>query len=421
MPRQLAFVESGRPIGRVSSQRPMRGAGGPTRAQQSNADQQMSFRNRWSSSTSSRIASGSRSRSHWHSSRPAASPSPSGAAARAALIAYAAAPGSWVATCRRGGCARLRRAQAPTVAGRPGVPEGPRGPVRRGRLRGRGQRGRDQSAHGDLVNLGLARAAGLPVVVVGDVDRAGVFAATFGPWRCWTPPTKHTRLAGWSTRSGGTSACSRRAWTRCIASQGARCWVCCRGCPVCGSTPRTPSTSPGSRSARSMVRGRRPGPRRGDAHRRGRRVAELAAAGPEPYVDPGLGGRASRSVTLLPAAVRFGRGNVLDRPVGEALGERVGDTRSTTASSASRAWSARPKASRFSTAGAPGPSGARRGTASSRTTASAERSCASSRPRPPAGLPSRQRRRRRRRELHRCPQTRLGRPRRRSPRHRRAP
>ena len=59
----------------------------PRRAQQSNTDQQMSFRNRWSSSTSSRIASGSWSRCHWHSSRPAPSPSPSGAPARAALIA----------------------------------------------------------------------------------------------------------------------------------------------------------------------------------------------------------------------------------------------------------------------------------------------------------------------------------------------
>ena len=58
-----------------------------TRIQQSNADQQISFRNRWSSSTSSRIASGSWSRCHRHSHRPAASPSPSGAAARAALIA----------------------------------------------------------------------------------------------------------------------------------------------------------------------------------------------------------------------------------------------------------------------------------------------------------------------------------------------
>ena len=62
-------------------------AGAPTRAQQSNTDQQMAFRNRWSSRTSARIASGSWSRCHRHSRRPALSPTPSGAAARAALIA----------------------------------------------------------------------------------------------------------------------------------------------------------------------------------------------------------------------------------------------------------------------------------------------------------------------------------------------
>jgi len=33
---------------------------------------------------------------------------------------------------------------------------------------------------GDLVNMGLARAAGLPAIVVGDIDRGGVFAALFG-------------------------------------------------------------------------------------------------------------------------------------------------------------------------------------------------------------------------------------------------
>ena len=33
---------------------------------------------------------------------------------------------------------------------------------------------------GDFVNLGLARQAGLPVLVVGDIDRGGVFAAFFG-------------------------------------------------------------------------------------------------------------------------------------------------------------------------------------------------------------------------------------------------
>ena len=33
---------------------------------------------------------------------------------------------------------------------------------------------------GDYVNLGLARAQGLPIIVVGDIDRGGVFAALFG-------------------------------------------------------------------------------------------------------------------------------------------------------------------------------------------------------------------------------------------------
>jgi adenosylcobyric acid synthase len=33
---------------------------------------------------------------------------------------------------------------------------------------------------GDIVNMGLARARGLPVIVVGDIDRGGVFAALYG-------------------------------------------------------------------------------------------------------------------------------------------------------------------------------------------------------------------------------------------------
>ncbi|HEX6497656.1 MAG TPA: cobyric acid synthase [Micromonosporaceae bacterium] len=33
---------------------------------------------------------------------------------------------------------------------------------------------------GDMVNMGLARAAGIPAIVVGDIDRGGVFAALYG-------------------------------------------------------------------------------------------------------------------------------------------------------------------------------------------------------------------------------------------------
>ncbi len=39
----------------------------------------------------------------------------------------------------------------------------------------------------DIANMGLARAAGLPVIVVGDIDRGGVFAAMFGTLALLSP------------------------------------------------------------------------------------------------------------------------------------------------------------------------------------------------------------------------------------------
>ena len=49
---------------------------------------------------------------------------------------------------------------------------------------------------GDYVNLGLARAVGLPVVVVGDIDRGGVLAAMYGTWAL-LPEEDRAPLAGW--------------------------------------------------------------------------------------------------------------------------------------------------------------------------------------------------------------------------------
>ena len=49
---------------------------------------------------------------------------------------------------------------------------------------------------GDYVNMGLARRAGLPVVVVGDIDRGGVFASMFGTLAL-LDRADQTLLAGW--------------------------------------------------------------------------------------------------------------------------------------------------------------------------------------------------------------------------------
>ncbi|WP_461021921.1 cobyric acid synthase [Thalassiella azotivora] len=49
---------------------------------------------------------------------------------------------------------------------------------------------------GDYVNMGLARQAGLPVVVVGDVDRGGVLAAMYGTLALLEPDDQ-ALLAGW--------------------------------------------------------------------------------------------------------------------------------------------------------------------------------------------------------------------------------
>jgi len=47
----------------------------------------------------------------------------------------------------------------------------------------------------DLANMGLARAAGLPVLVVGDIDRAACWRASTARSRCSSRPTRRTCAA----------------------------------------------------------------------------------------------------------------------------------------------------------------------------------------------------------------------------------
>ena len=92
----------------------------------------------------------------------------------------------------------------------------------------------------DVANMGLARAAGLPVVLVGDIDRGGVLASMFGtaraarargPGPAWP--------ASWSTSSAATRESSPPASRRCASAPAGPRSGSCRGCAACGSTWRT--------------------------------------------------------------------------------------------------------------------------------------------------------------------------------------
>ena len=72
---------------------------------------------------------------------------------------------------------------------------------------------------GDIVNLRVARAAGLPAIVVGDIDRGGVFAALYGTVALLPPRAARDRCRALSSTSSGAirpswatapGSCSRR-------------------------------------------------------------------------------------------------------------------------------------------------------------------------------------------------------------------
>ena len=110
---------------------------------------------------------------------------------------------------------------------------------------------------GDFVNMGLARAAGLPAIVVGDIDRGGVFAALFGTVALLDAgrPGAGRRLRHQQV-PGRRSACWRPGLdmlTR--ADRAADATACCRSTSTCGWTRRTRWPTGGCSAGRRRPRG----------------------------------------------------------------------------------------------------------------------------------------------------------------------
>ena len=82
----------------------------------------------------------------------------------------------------------------------------------------------------DLANMGLARAADLPVILVGDIDRGGLLAHLFGTVAVLEPEDQRSSRDSWSTSSAATPPCWRRGW---------RSWRQLTGRPTYGVIPYT--------------------------------------------------------------------------------------------------------------------------------------------------------------------------------------
>ena len=138
--------------------------------------------------------------------------------------------------------------------------------VRRRDLRGRRQPGRDQPARPtDIANMGLARAAGLPVIVVGDIDRGGVFAALLGTLAL-LDPADQALVAGFVINKF-------RGDARLLRAGPATCCAALTGRPMLGVLPWHDGPVAGRRglAGAGRARGRR---------RRGRRRAPTCCGSP---------------------------------------------------------------------------------------------------------------------------------------------
>ena len=111
---------------------------------------------------------------------------------------------------------------------------------------------------GDYVNMGLARHAGLPAVIVGDIDRGGVFAALFGTVALLEPADQALVTGFVVNKFRGDRGLLAPGLTMIERMTGRRVYGVLPWHPACGPTRRTPSTwrAAGGPAARAAGRGR---------------------------------------------------------------------------------------------------------------------------------------------------------------------
>ena len=96
----------------------------------------------------------------------------------------------------------------------------------------------------DVANMGLARAAGLPVIVTGDIDRGGVFAAMYGTLALLSPEDQALICGFVINKFRGAPELLDSGLTCSASSPAARSTASCPGRKASGSTPKTRSRCP---------------------------------------------------------------------------------------------------------------------------------------------------------------------------------
>ena len=92
----------------------------------------------------------------------------------------------------------------------------------------------------DIVNLRIAHEAGLPAIVVGDIDRGGVFAALYGTVAL-LPDHYRTLVRGFVINKfrGDPALLGATGWRPWRSGPAYRRSACCPSCGTSRSTPRT--------------------------------------------------------------------------------------------------------------------------------------------------------------------------------------